>query len=96
MLQWLPPKFKMRDAAEFIGITPGRLKGEVRRGNAEAVWWNRNADGKRRYRWMTRDQIIQYVTKIVSDATHKSKKLIRSTPLADKLSSFTSSRKEPL
>lgn len=86
MLQWLPPKLKMRDAAEFIGITPGRLKGEVRRGNAEAVWWNRNADGKRRYRWMTRDQIIQYVTKIVSDATHKSKKLIRSTPLADKLS----------
>ena len=86
MLQWLPPKMKMRDAAEFIGITPGRLKGEVRRGKAEAVWWNRLSDGKRRYRWMTRDQIIQYVTQGLDTAKHRSKKLIRNKPLADRLS----------
>ena len=86
MLQWLPPKMKLRDAAEFIGTTPGRLKAEVRRGNAEAVWWIRNTDGTRKYRWMTRDQIIQYVTKMVETADHRSKKLIRKKPLADRLS----------
>ena len=85
MIPWLPAKLNIRDAAEFIGTTPNRLKAEVRRGNADAVWYNRTTDGKRRYRWMTREQIIQYITKQLEGAGHRSKKLIRKKPLADVL-----------
>lgn len=85
MVNYLPSHMNINDCAAFLGITPGKLRGAIRTHHADCVAKVRR-DGKRRLRWMTKQQLIDYMDYLYNNAVHKHNVLIRKTPLCDVLS----------
>lgn len=83
--KFLPNTMNVRDSATFIGTTPGKLRAQARKGNANIAFWIHSTTGRKRYKWMTRDNIIQYVTASINGAARRANKLIRKEPLPDLL-----------
>lgn len=85
MFKFLPKTMNVRDSATFIGTTPGKLRAQCRAGNANIAYWIHSTTGVKRYKWMTRDSIIQFVTNTINNTKKRSSKLIRREPLPDLL-----------
>ena len=83
--KFLLKTMNVKDSATFIGTTPGKLRAACRKGEANIAYWIHSTTGRKRYKWMTRDSIIQYVTDSINSAERKGFKLIRKEPLPDVL-----------
>lgn len=83
--KFLPKTMNVKDSATFMGTTPGKLRAQARMGNANIAFWVHTVTGRKRYKWMTRDSIIQFVTNTINNAERRATKLITDKPLPDKL-----------
>ena len=86
MFAYLVNTMNIKDSAAFIGIRYGQLRGKIRTNKAQVVAKIDPKSGVRRYKWMTRDQIIQYINSTIENAKKKTCALIRNIPLPDTLS----------
>lgn len=83
--KFLPKTLNVKDSATFIGTTPGKLRGACRTGKANIAFWVHSTTGKKRYKWMTRENIIQYVNNSINEVVKKGSRIIRKKPLPDVL-----------
>lgn len=83
--KFLPKTLNVKDSATFIGTTPGKLRAACRAGKATIAFWVHSTTGRKRYKWMTRENIIQYVNDSINSTVKKGSRLIRKQPLPDVL-----------
>lgn len=83
--KFLPKTLNLKDSATFIGTTPGKLRAACRAGKANIVYWVHSTTGQKRYKWMTRENIIQYVNDSINETIKKGSRLIKKKPLPDVL-----------
>lgn len=83
--KFLPKTLNVKDSATFIGTTPGKLRAACRAGKANIAFWIHSTTGRKRYKWMTRENIIQYVNDSINETVKKGSRLIKKEPLPDVL-----------
>lgn len=84
MISYLPSHMNIKDTAAFLGMKTGSLRSAIQRGKADCVWYVKK-DGRRRFRWMTKEQIVAFMDKLYDEAKYKASVMLRKTPITDDL-----------
>lgn len=83
-IDYLPPTLKVKDCAIFLGMGPRELTWRAYIGEASIVY-KIDSWGAKRYKWMTREQLIDFINKDLKNCKYRTTKLIRKEPMPDKM-----------
>ena len=91
MLEYLPKTMNLRDSAIFLETTPASLRAHCARGRLDIVYWVHTKTGRKRFKWITKENLIQFANWQLNEYTRKAHKIVRKTPWPDKMSTALAS-----
>ena len=91
MLEYLPKTMNLRDSAVFLETTPASLRAHCARGHLDIVYWVHTKTGRKRFKWITKENLIQFANWQLNEYQRKAHKIVRKTPWPDKMSTALAS-----